>query len=100
MTPQPTPEANGQAVVEDGNIVIRIALTSLPMIVEGGWACNAILPRMKITDGVAFAKDWISEMNRESEDGSTPINRMFDVTINEAINQGAEGIEEHERQIA
>jgi hypothetical protein len=38
------------------------------------------------------------ELNQESEDGSTRIHRMFDGAIEEAINQGAFGIEEHERQ--
>jgi hypothetical protein len=91
---------NAQAVIEGNTIVIRVEISSIPMIVEGGWGCGAIGPRMRITDVQAFAKDWVRQLNRESEDGSTPIHRMFDATINEAIEQGAEGIDEHEQQDA
>lgn len=98
--PQTTPETNAQAIIEGDAVVIRVTLSSIPAIIDGGWGCGAISPRMKITDVQAFAKDWVSELNREAEDGSTPIHKMFDATINEAIEQGAEGIEEHEQQNA
>ena len=49
----------------------------------------------RVADPAAFAKDVARELNRESEDGSTPLTRLLDSVIEEAINQGAEGIEEN-----
>lgn len=85
-----------QAVIRDGVLSIRVPLTHLPVIIEGAWACCALNTRYKITNVAEFAADLTRELNREEEDGSTPIHRMFDKCIEEAINQGAFGIEEHE----
>ncbi len=93
-------EKSGRAVVEDGSLVIRIAIEALPMIVEGSWAAGGIDTRYKVTDPVAFAADLVRELNDESEDGTTRIHRMFDKAIDNAIGQGAAGVEEHEQQEA
>lgn len=93
-------EESGRAVIRDGAIVIRIPLSYLPQIVEGAWGTGNLHPRMKIMNVDEFAADLVSELDREEEDGSTRIHRMFDAAINEAINQGAFGIEEHEDQQA
>lgn len=91
-------EQSAQAVIENGMIVIRIPLDNLPMILEGGWLCNAYDTRWKITDGVVAAKEIVHALNHEDEEGSTPIHKLFDAAINEALEQGAQGIEEHEEQ--
>ena len=88
----------GQAVIEDGAIVIRVPFDTLPMILEGAWGLNALDVRYKITDVDAFVKDFVHQLNYEDETGSTVIHRMFDEALDEAINQGAMGIEEHEDQ--
>ena len=49
----------------------------------------------RVTDPSAFAKEVARELDRESEDGSTPLTRLLDTVIEEAINQGAEGVEEN-----
>ena len=49
----------------------------------------------RVTDPAAFAKEVARELDRESEDGSTPLTRLLDTVIEEAINQGAEGVEEN-----
>jgi hypothetical protein len=90
----------GRAVIERGAIVIRVPLATLPMVVEGAWATGNLTPRYKITDADAFARDLVNELNGESEDGTTRVHSMFDKAIDEAINQGAFGIEEHEKQEA
>jgi hypothetical protein len=90
----------GKAVIEDGFIVIRVPVTALPVIVEGAWATNNLNPRYKITDADAFARDLVNELNSEAEDGTTRVHTMLDKAIEEAINQGAFGIEEHEQQEA
>jgi len=70
------------------------------MVIEGAWATNNLPTRMKITNVQEFAADLIHELNDESEDGSTRIHRMLDKAIENAISQGAFGIEEHEQQEA
>lgn len=95
-----TLENSGRAIIEDGSMVIRIALEALPMIVEGSWAAGGMDTRYKVTDPAAFAADLVRELNDESEDGTTRIHRMFDKAIENAIGQGAFGIEEHEKQEA
>lgn len=88
----------GKAVIENGGIVIRVSLHALPEIVEGAWACSILSRRYKITNIEEFAADLVRELNRESEDGTTRIHTMFDKAIEEAIDQGAFGIDEHEKQ--
>lgn len=89
---------SGKAIIEDGSIVIRVALSALPMVLEGSWVANNLPTHYKIVNVDKFADDLLSELNAESEDGTTRIHKMFDGAIEEAINQGAFGIEEHEDQ--
>src|SRR5665213_1773903 len=91
-------EKSGRAVIEDGAIVIRIALEALPMIVEGSWAAGYMDTRYKVTNTAEFSSDLVHELNDESEDGTTRIHLMFDKAIENAIEQGAFGIEKHEKQ--
>jgi hypothetical protein len=48
--------------------------------------------------GSAFAKEIVRSINDESENGSTRFHLMFDEAMEHAIDQGAEGIEEHPEQ--
>jgi hypothetical protein len=89
---------SGRAIIEDGSIVIRAALSELPMVVEGAWASGALDTRFKITNVDEFAADLMTELNDEAEDGTTRIHKLFDSAINEALEQGARGIEEHDVQ--
>lgn len=86
------------AIIENGTITIRVPINNLAAIVEGAWASGALDMRFKVTDEDAFARDLIGELNREEEDGTTPIHRLLDAMINEALESGGEGIEEHEDQ--
>lgn len=90
----------GSAVIEDGCIVIRVRIADLPVIVEGAWATGNLDTRWKLTDVAAFANDLVHEINREDEEGTNAVHRMFDFSFKEALEQGAEGIEEHEDQDA
>lgn len=67
-------------------------------VIEGAWSMNALETRFQITDGAVFAKELMHALNREDEQGTTPIHRMCDKAIEYAIDQGAEGIEEHPEQ--
>lgn len=91
---------SGRAVIEDGTIVIRVPIANLAMVVEGAWASGFFQTRWKVTDPAQFAAELVNELNAESETGTTRIHRMFDGAIEEAIEQGALGIERHEQQEA
>ena len=91
---------SGEAIIEGDSIVIRVALSALPIVLEGSWACGALDTRFKLTDVNKFASELVRELNDESEDGTTRIHKLFDGAIIEALEQGALGIEEHEDQDA
>lgn len=79
-----------EAKIEGDEIVIRLDIKALQIIASGGWACNA-LPPLEITDGALFADDLCRALNYEDEQGTTPIHRLFDKGINQAVENGALG---------
>lgn len=89
-----------EVIIEGGEIVIRVSIAALGKIVDGAWATGNLDTRFKVTDPKQFAEDIARELNSESEDGTTEIHIMFDRAIREAIDNGAEGVEEHEDQDA
>lgn len=75
--------------VDKGLVTISIGVSTL---------CYAILhgddmEDVKITDEDAFVKDFLTELDREDEEGSNPLHKLFDKMANEAINNGALGVE-------
>ena len=48
---------------------------------------------INIVDQEAFIKGLLLELQRESEDGTTPVHSMFDTAVNEMLENGEEGIE-------
>lgn len=93
-----TNKQSAEAVIKDGWILIGVPITNLGAALEGAWACGENTPRYRVTDADAFAKEVVSELNRESETGTTMIHQMFDKAMYEAIDQGGEGVEEHPDQ--
>lgn len=89
---------SGQAVIEKGSLVIRVSLEALPMVLEGAWAMGKFDTRYKITDASEFAKELMHALNREDEQGTTPVHELFDAAILHVIEQGGFGIDEHETQ--
>ncbi len=81
--------------IEGGNIVIRIPIKLL----SEEWLLPAELlddtcnPTVVVTDAKKFAKDFIYELEREEEDGSTPVHRLLDTAFVAAIGNGAEGVD-------
>lgn len=90
---------NGRACIVDGALVIRVPLENFHAVIECAWMMCYLKTRFKITDINVFAAELVRQLNREDEQGTTPVHMMFDRCINEAIEQGAEGVEEHEIQI-
>lgn len=93
-------ESDGRAVIEGDAIVIRVPLATLDTVIDGTWALGVLWARYKLTNTAAFAKELVNSLNDEDEQGTTCIHRAFDKAICHAIEQGAEGIEEHENQNA
>lgn len=94
----PKMKDSGEAVIEDGYLVIRVSLEALPMVLEGAWAMGKFDMRYKITDANEFAKELMYALNREDEQGTTPVHELFDGAILHVIEQGGFGIDEHEKQ--
>ena len=46
-----------------------------------------------VTDLAEFARDVVRELNREAEDGTTPIHELLDRALAEAVDQGSLGCE-------
>jgi hypothetical protein len=89
-------KGNAEAEIVDGNIVITLSISHLQTAIDGGTMLGTIDGSWKLTDPAAFAKDFVRSLNSEDEEGTTMIHRMCDEAINDAIEQGAEGIEEIE----
>lgn len=87
-----------KAVVRDGAIMIRLPLANLQSIMDGGFLCLAYDKRYRILDAEGAAKEICAALNDGDEEGTTPIHRLFDAAINEALNQGAQFIDEHPTQ--
>lgn len=86
------------AKIQRRSIVIRVPIKAIERGVEGAWASGYRAPRLKVTDADAFAKELVNELNKESEDGTTPVDLLFDKAAYDAMEQGAEGIDIHEDQ--
>jgi hypothetical protein len=95
-----TPRAEAglsEAIIEGGNIVIRVPIDVLPIAFKywpGAPRNNNGEPRYVVTDAATFAKGVVHYLNDEKEDGTTRIHRMLDDAMNEALEQGEEGVEE------
>lgn len=80
------------AVVEDGNIVIRLPIKNLPVAVEGSIALGTLDGPFKVTDAEKFAKDVVTALNDEDEGGTTRVHQMFDSAFNYIAENGSDGI--------
>jgi hypothetical protein len=86
-----------RAVIEGDCIVIRVPISVLPIAFDA----SPVAPRdeeadplYRVTDAATFAKGVARHLNDEEEDGTTPIHRILDDAMLEALEQGEEGIEE------
>jgi hypothetical protein len=84
----------GFAKIVNEEIVICIPIATLPLAMEGACDLKTIDPPCRVTNPSAFAKDFVRALNDESEDGTTPIHRLFDAAMNAALENGATGVED------
>jgi hypothetical protein len=87
-------DTGATAVIHDNKIEISIAVDALPLIVSGSCAANGLEGLWRVTDADMFATEVALALNREEEDGTTLVHKMFDKAFGDAIDQGADGIEE------
>ncbi len=87
-----------EAVIEDGQIVIRVPIENLPDAIEGAWSMGLFETRLQVTDLDELAKSMVYILNGSDESGVSPVHSLFDKAIQDAFEQGDEGIDEHPRQ--
>lgn len=88
-----------RASVVNGSLTVSVGVKTLSFAFENSEANNPYdedfadtKRRVTIADPQQFATDVCDEMNREGEDGSTPLTRLIDQMCDEAVNQGSLGI--------
>lgn len=83
--------------LKDGALQVVIPLENLRYAAEHhpglDETSDEMVPVLKITDLETFAKDVVLAINAEAEDGSTPLIRLLDAAIVEAVESGSEGID-------
>ena len=95
----PTPPCarfESEARVEDGHLVIRLSVATLAHAARHSdyfFQSNNHGTQLLITDEASFAESIRRALNREAEDGSTPITRMLDAATVHVADQGEDGIE-------
>ena len=95
-----------KATVEDGRLVIAIGVQTLAhAIAYADWAnlfdeaADDYIRTFAIEDAPQFAKDVVSAMLDEREDGSTPLSDFLDQMAQAAIEDGSLGLHEDDHQI-
>lgn len=86
-----------EAQVIDGKLVISLKISTLAHAArhsEYFFQCAEQGMPLKITDEALFARSVAEALNREEEDGSTPITRMLDEATEWVSEQGEDGIGE------
>lgn len=85
--------------VEGDELVIRITLDTLchAVTMADNWPtdCGGF-SAATITDRPLFVKELIRQLQRENEQGATPLHFLFDEAALAVIEDGGEGIELHE----
>lgn len=86
-----------EAKVIGGKLVISLRVGTLAHAArhsEYFFNCAESGTKLTITNEATFAKSVARGLNREEEDGTTPITRMLDEAVEWVSEQGEEGIEE------
>ena len=79
--------------IKGGQLFISIGIDTLC------FATQFNFEDFKITDREGFAKDILNELEREEEDGTTLVHKMFDQAANSAVEDGSEYVEETKGEI-
>lgn len=88
--------------VKGGRLVISIGIDTLAFAAENMDSNLSYDDDWKPTKGFTvsnkkeFAEDVLRELEREEEDGTTPVHILLDSACEEAVNQGSLGVELHD----
>lgn len=78
-------------------IVIRLPLSILPVVLEGApfneGPDGSCRPLYRVSNAALFAEAIAYELDAEKEDGTTPVHLLFDDVMEEAIENGCEGVD-------
>ena len=91
---------NGLFVGLEGDaIVIRLPIDILVWVTENGseheeWTDSGEYVNSKVVDRDVFVRDVLDELEREEEDGTTPVHLLIDRAISLAIDNGSLGIDD------
>lgn len=92
-----SPRAAPMAVkIKGGILTISIGVETLKSAAERHeefWLPMTDKYSMVVSDADRFAKDVLLELEREEEDGSTPVHLLLDKAIYQASEQGSEGLD-------
>lgn len=77
---------------------ISIGLNTLKTAMEGHPRHFFSADNLTITDWDAVVEAIVGELNREAEDGSTPVHLMLDQAFVDAVEQGCDGVEEIQQE--
>jgi len=77
--------------VEDGQLKISIGIALLAFAVQ---AQDQWPEECYVSDVREFAKSVAGRLQKEEEDGTTPIHRMFDAVAETVLEQGDDGVDE------
>ena len=95
-----------EVTVKDGRLVISIGVQTLAHAsAYADWAnpfdeaADDYIRTFAIADAPQFAKDVVSAMLDEREDGATPLSLFLDKMAEAAINDGSLGMDDNEHQI-
>jgi len=92
----PCARLESEARIEDGHLVIRLSLATLAHAARHSdyfFQADEHGTKLLITSEETFAESIRRALNREAEDGSTPITRMLDAATAHVAEQGEDGIE-------
>lgn len=86
-----------EARIEGDRLVISLRISTLAHAARHSQYFDALEEDghpLVITDEAEFARSVVRGLNREEEDGSTPVTRMLDDAFEWVCEQGEEGVEE------
>lgn len=88
-----------RAKLEGRQLVIRVGVETLAWAFEHApennpWdeATDRYVQSLRVIDPVIFAKDVCFSINREEEDGSSPLTEFLDKSCREAVDNGSIGV--------
>ena len=82
--------------MENGCLLISIGIDTLEHVVKHCPEFDDVAPMPELADIDVLCSDIIQELEREEEDGTTPVHRLLDKAIYAAMENGSEGFSDTE----